>query len=364
LDNSYKSILVDPKQTTIEELWEIVCEKIEILPLNRRCFFIWGFGESLRLLLYSDDTIETVLKDWPDYENKYCKHLTSTFRRKRKSNAPPRLFFRTTDVLARDHLEESLQDPASLRLHYVQAVKDVVNGDYPVQEDNAIELAGIQLQVLVGDRIPSKHKAGYLMGGKDKAIHVYAPERLAMHWLRDKKRHAEPAILREWSRHVGQNRLDLMRQYIAIVKQFKSFGSTFFKVTHVSSTSQVFQHKFEGQVSLGISQSGLHVLDKNTDFFAGSNELITHIPFSAIKSWGHDEKFFWYKLKDEEKGQTVFGTGVGEVISTLMGQWGSEIENYTMRMQTLMSMTQYEKGKIKPRKRADSRNIANNNNEK
>merc|ERR1711916_167520 len=68
LDNSYKSILVDPKQTTIEELWEIVCEKIEILPLNRRCFFIWGFGESLRLLLYSDDTIETVLKDWPDYE--------------------------------------------------------------------------------------------------------------------------------------------------------------------------------------------------------------------------------------------------------------------------------------------------------
>ena len=53
-------------------------------------------------------------------------------------------------------------DPFSLHLLYIGAMKAIVNGDYPISRMEARDLAGIQMQVVYGDHDPKKHKPGWI----------------------------------------------------------------------------------------------------------------------------------------------------------------------------------------------------------
>ena len=57
-------------------------------------------------------------------------------------------------------------------LVYIQAVHDVVSSVYTVTQEEALKLAGLQVQVVYGDHNPATHVQGFLTNNKDIANFV------------------------------------------------------------------------------------------------------------------------------------------------------------------------------------------------
>ena len=124
------------------------------------------------LLLYNDSKLQDVIDEWPQTEFKYFKpekNFKNTITGKKFSlekftekMEPMQFLFRTTSILPLDALEKHFNEPASVYLFYLQAVYDVINSNYPTALEDAIELAGIQMHVTLGDFDQQKHVPGYL----------------------------------------------------------------------------------------------------------------------------------------------------------------------------------------------------------
>lgn len=71
VDGSFKSFKINPKETTVEELWEMVATKLGLSEEHSQYFFIWGIEEDLELLLFSESTLDEVINEWPGYMKKW-----------------------------------------------------------------------------------------------------------------------------------------------------------------------------------------------------------------------------------------------------------------------------------------------------
>ena len=54
------------------------------------------------------------------------------------------------------------RDPIQLNLLYQQAKEAILNGTHPVQQENSILFAALQVQIQFGDHRETNHKAGFL----------------------------------------------------------------------------------------------------------------------------------------------------------------------------------------------------------
>lgn len=54
----------------MEDLWNLLCDKIGLSPEASECFYLYGCGKELELLLIGEDSISTVMKTWIDVEHK------------------------------------------------------------------------------------------------------------------------------------------------------------------------------------------------------------------------------------------------------------------------------------------------------
>lgn len=59
-------------------------------------------------------------------------------------------------------LERNIKDRAAIHLFYIQAVRNVIDSNYPCEPELAAALAGLQLQLALGDNKPDQHKPPYL----------------------------------------------------------------------------------------------------------------------------------------------------------------------------------------------------------
>ena len=82
VDDSFKTVFVNPETTTIEEIWGILCEKLQLPPNEWSCFFIFGVSPNLDILMYADSTVSGLLQEWPLLESQfsYQQPLSSSFR--------------------------------------------------------------------------------------------------------------------------------------------------------------------------------------------------------------------------------------------------------------------------------------------
>lgn len=119
-----------------------------------------------------------------------------------------RLFF-SDDNIDKD-------DPFSLHLLYVESLKAIIDGKYPVTRNDAKDFAAIQMQITYGDHDPSKHKPGFL------DPNLFLP----LLYRKDKKIQAE--IFRDHKKLVGMSDMNAKYRYCQLVRSLKSYGITFF----------------------------------------------------------------------------------------------------------------------------------------
>jgi hypothetical protein len=119
--------------------------------------------------------------------------------------------------------EREMQDPVAKDLVYIQAVHDVVTSVYNVTQEEALKLAGLQVQVVYGDHNQTTHIPGFLTNNKD--IQNFVPSEL---FPQRKPAAWEEAILKEHAKHRGVHPDEARSLYLNICRAFPLYGETSF----------------------------------------------------------------------------------------------------------------------------------------
>jgi hypothetical protein len=160
---------------------------------------------------------------------------------------------------------ELSQDPIEVNMLYAQAVYSVVKcDDFPVSEKVALQLAGLQAQVALGD--PSNQpKPEYY-----SEVSSYLPERIS----KTREEHFWIPILAQAHRQYGAGRTELTAKvlYLSCVMQYPLYGTTMFSVSYRGYWS------YGNSLVLGINCEGI-VLIKPDDKF-----ILYEFRYSEIES--------------------------------------------------------------------------------
>lgn len=160
---------------------------------------------------------------------------------------------------------ELSQDPIEVNMLYAQAVYSVVKcDDFPVSEKVALQLAGLQAQVALGD--PSNQpKPEYY-----SEVSSYLPERIS----KTREEHFWIPIIAQAHRQYGAGRTELTAKvlYLSCVMQYPLYGTTMFSVSYRGYWS------YGNSLVLGVNCEGI-VLIKPDDKF-----ILYEFRYSEIES--------------------------------------------------------------------------------
>eukprot|EP00761_Pharyngomonas_kirbyi_P013343 gb/GECH01013371.1/.p1 GENE.gb/GECH01013371.1/~~gb/GECH01013371.1/.p1 ORF type:complete len:332 (+),score=63.07 gb/GECH01013371.1/:1-996(+) len=205
------------------------------------------------------------------------------------------------------------EDPTFIRYSYIQAVSEVISGNYPCDHDDAVTLAGLQMQVTFGDHNKQNHVAGFL---KDK-IGRFIPEPL----LKENRRldDWEKDVFAEHARLAGLQTQDAMLSYLNHVRNWPFYGSTFWTVQTVNKET----NSLPEQVVLAVNSNGIQLLKP------GSKEQILAQRFSDIYSWAYKRNAFAFVSGALSKQKFQFATVHGKDIArTLQAYVDILLEEY------------------------------------
>ncbi|KAN0043360.1 hypothetical protein ACTA71_011012 [Dictyostelium dimigraforme] len=404
IDDTHKTLSIDPSNTTGDQLWEMVSEKLGIKNRDSECFFVWAQNDEIEWLLFNHQNISEVIKNWGILKKRYCntEELSSspilgglstirgkkgntnstsnlednvgssssanndgsssssttnspkgglsgflTLGRKNKAQSSQlqsqsslsttiasehasklrssfptlgeegqfRLVYRPTSVLPLE-LEKSINTAEATHLFYIQAIHNVINSNYPCEEDVALKLASIQLQVLVGDQ-KMEHQDHF-----KESITRYIPS----HLLNKRKvEEWEQLVIPQHSLLRGSDSLQLKRAYLETCQRWAYYGSTFFKAKYIPANTSFFTQEFQGKVSIGINGNGFHIIDPK------EMKMVSY-SYRDIIAWDSTSNSFTIKFKigQEKKFETkpyIFKTPQGELINDLISDWSEEWES-------------------------------------
>ncbi len=140
--------------TTAEEFRLSIIKRLDLMAGDT--FAVFEKRDDFERCLDKDEKPADLMKEW-ELDKKNQKN-------------PPCFLFKKKIFLKDD--EREMQDPIAKDLVYIQAVHDVVSSVYNVTQEEALKLAGLQVQVVYGDHNPATHVQGFLTNNKDIANFV------------------------------------------------------------------------------------------------------------------------------------------------------------------------------------------------
>jgi len=197
--------------------------------------------------------------------------------------------------------DKELEDPTAKDLVYKQAAYYINSSDYLSTPEQAIQLAGLQMQIVYGDFNSSIHTLGFLTTNdslKNFVPKLMFPQRKPHDW--------EGVILKQHSLIRGRNAEDCKKDYLDMVKQLKFYGTTFYPPCKTMNNRAL-----PNKVIIGINCEGIHIFkSKNKEHFSSHN-------FTEICSWSSSSSWFAFEFGNQSDAQKFqFETKQGAIIAS------------------------------------------------
>ena len=222
-------------------------------------------------------------------------------------------------------------DPVEYHLIYSQAVHSVLHGDFPLNDQAALRLAGLKAQVDWGDYDAAQ--TGRLNNLANFLPASFIPLRSKDEWVKE--------IAAIHSKLTGKSALQAKVLYLEAVKQFPMYGATFFPAVYKG----FWQHS--NNVMIAVHVDGIAWLHQKT------KAILKMYSYERVINWELDDKFVAFNLKaepgepDTETHRVEFTCDEAEeVVAQFNERFGDlrpEIERYLQQYQDDPSFFQFLK---------------------
>jgi len=159
MDDSCRAFAVD-EGTTSDQLKATIVERIELK--EDACFALFEKKDGWERCMEPEEKPCELMALWTDSSgSKSAKNSTNAKEVKESLRDAAFAFIFKKKIFLRDD-EREMQDPVAKHLVYIQALYCVIESEYPCTPDDAIRLAGLQVQIVYGDHKTGTHVVGFL----------------------------------------------------------------------------------------------------------------------------------------------------------------------------------------------------------
>ena len=166
-------------------------------------------------------------------------------------------------------------DPMQLHLIYLQAKKQITNGQHPMELSEAVPLAALQCQIQFGDYNPSKdHPPGFLAPKLPTLLPptVFDPKKAKSSLVKS----IEADIIKAWKNYVKLSPLNAKLRYVQLARSLATWGVVFYPVDEPIPESKQGKKR---ALMVGICRDSLIIAEPKT------LKTINRIPLTHIKRW-------------------------------------------------------------------------------
>jgi len=277
MDDSIKAFAIDENSSS-EQLKATVVEKIGMK--EETCFAIFEKKDGWERCLEPDEKPCELMALWNN-ESQSNKSCAFVFKKK---------------IFLRDD-EKEMQDLIAKHHVYIQALHSVIESEYPCSVEDAIKLAGLQVQITYGDHKPGTHVVGFLSAN----LKQFVPKDL---YPTKKPNEWESLIFKAHGLNTSKSEEDAKTEYLDIVKQWPFYGTTFYPPCR-----SIGSKKIPAKVIIGVNAEGILLLKKD-------KELVSTHPFTEICSWASSSTTFAFEFGSQTESQKyTFETKQGAIIA-------------------------------------------------
>nr|A0A3G2LGI8.1 RecName: Full=Talin [Oscarella pearsei]AYN71349.1 talin [Oscarella pearsei] len=297
MDESLKTVLVDDS-FTVDQLVKTVCDRIGIT--NNEEFSLVCEDEEatpkkaappqirnqkkmdeLKKKLHTEDDVNWLSHDKTLRSQGISESQVLLLRKK--------FFFSDQNV--------DRNDPVQLNQLYAQARDAIVDGTHPCTYEEAINLAALQCQIVLGNHDSGKHKPGYIT----EELGSYLPREYV------KAKGVERRVFTEHAKFTGLSQLNAKFRYIQVVRSLKTYGVTFFLVKEKMKGKNKLAPRL-----LGITRESIMRVDEKT------KEVMKTWPLTTVRRWAASPNSFTLDFGDYSESYYSVQTTEGEQISRLI----------------------------------------------
>jgi len=297
MDDSCRAFAVD-ENITAEGLKAMIVEKIELK--EDACFAIFEKKDGWERCLEPDEKPCELMALWTTDNNANTKEKKEVVKNplgKESFKESPFAFIFKKKIFLRDD-EREMGDHVAKNLVYIQALYNVVESEYPCVGDDAVKLAGLQMQITYGDHKTGTHVIGFLI----QNLRQFVPKDL---FNAKRPNDWESAIFKTHAGNVGKSAEDAKTEYLDIVKQWPFYGTTFYPPCR-----SIGKQKTPNKVIIGVNAEGILLLKKK------EKELLSTHPFTEICSWASSSTTFAFEFGSQAESQKyTFETKQGAIIA-------------------------------------------------
>jgi len=280
MDDSIKAFAIDDNSSA-EQLKATVVEKIGMK--EDACFSIFERKDGWERCLEPDEKPCELMAGWNSLDGNSTGNKTAAFVFKKK-------------IFLRDD-EREIQDLIAKHHVYIQALHSVIESEYPCSLEDAIKLAGLQVQIVYGDHKPGNHVVGFLSAN----LKQFVPKDL---FQQKKPNDWETLIFKAHATNTGKSEEEAKTEYLDIVKQWPFYGTTFYP-----PCKTIGSKKIPNKVIIGVNAEGILLLKKD-------KELVSTHPFTEICSWASSSTTFAFEFGSQTESQKyTFETKQGAIIA-------------------------------------------------
>jgi len=286
LDDSFRAFAIDDN-TSAEQLKAIVVERIGMK--EDSCFAVFEKKDGWERCLEPDEKPCELMALW----NTDPKKKDSGKESLRDASCA---FIFKKKIFLRDD-EREMKDPVAKHHVYIQALYSVIESELPCVVEDAIKLAGLQVQIVYGDHKPGSHTAGFLT----QNLKQFIPKDL---FGQKKPAEWESLIFKAHPTNIGKSDDEAKTEYLEFVKQWPFYGTTFYP-----PCKSIGNKKLPSKVIIGVNAEGILLLKKD-------KELVSTHPFTEICSWASSSTTFAFEFGSQTESQKyTFETRQGAIIA-------------------------------------------------